>query len=106
MAERRASQAERYHLRQLMTRDSLAFALSGTFFGLLVGWIIGSQQVGPPVAAPPAAQTAAAPSNSEAQQPATLDTQQAAELAGKADANPKDSAVRVQLGNMYFDAAQ
>jgi tetratricopeptide (TPR) repeat protein len=89
-----------------MTRDSLAFALSGTLFGLIVGWIIGSQQIGPPPAAPAAQQAAAAPSTPEAQQPATLDTQQAAQLAQQASANPKDAAVRVQLGNMYFDAAQ
>jgi tetratricopeptide (TPR) repeat protein len=90
-----------------MTRDSVAFALSGTFFGLLVGWMIGSQQAAPPVAAPapqPAAQSA--PATTEGSQPATLDPQEAAQLARQADANPKDAAVRVQLGNMYFDAAQ
>jgi hypothetical protein len=31
-----------------MKRESIVFLISGTFFGLIVGWILGSQQtVGP-----------------------------------------------------------
>ena len=85
-----------------MNRNSLVFALSGTMFGLLVGWILGTQQA----AAPAAATTSATPS---AQGPATqtpppLDVQRAADLERQANAEPANAVVRVDLGNLYFDA--
>jgi tetratricopeptide (TPR) repeat protein len=78
------------------------FGVSGVFFGVLVGWIIGSQQAAPPrqVNAPQTA-TAAAPSQSAA--PA-LDESRAAALKSAASRNPSDADTRVQLGNLYFDA--
>jgi tetratricopeptide (TPR) repeat protein len=87
-----------------VNRDSLAFALAGTFFGLLVGWIIGSQQ-GRPAAPPPAPPTAAAttPPAGGASPPA-FDAARAADLERQADARPNDAAVRAELGNLYFDA--
>jgi tetratricopeptide (TPR) repeat protein len=86
-----------------MTRDSLALLLSGTFFGVLVGWIIGSQQAKPtvPPPAPVAAQSAPA-SNTPAPPPA-LDMARVADLEQKAKAAPADAAVRTELGNLYFD---
>jgi tetratricopeptide (TPR) repeat protein len=83
-----------------MRRDSVAFALSGTLFGLLVGWMLGSQQT-PPVAqvtppATPPAQTSAAPT--------PVDAQRAAQLEQQANAQPADAAVRTTLANLYFDA--
>jgi cytochrome c-type biogenesis protein CcmH/NrfG len=86
-----------------MRRDSLAFALSGTLFGVLVGWIIGSQQaVRPPVSAP-AAQAPASSSSSAASAPA-LDVARVAQLESRAAAEPANVAVRTELGNLYFDA--
>ena len=84
-----------------MNRDSLVFAISGMMFGLLVGWILGTQK-----AAPPAAPTAGA---ATAQMPATptpppLDVQRAAELERQANAEPGNAKLRVDLGNLYFDA--
>jgi tetratricopeptide (TPR) repeat protein len=77
-------------------------AVSGVFFGLLVGWIIGSQQGGggprpaaAPAAATPAPVTAAA---------APLDETRARALQVQAESRPNDAAVRVELGNLYFDA--
>jgi tetratricopeptide (TPR) repeat protein len=81
-----------------MRRDAVAFALSGTLFGLLVGWIIGSQQAPEPAAPPPAA---APPTTSAA--PA-FDGQRAADLERQASARPTDATVRESLGDLYFDA--
>ena len=84
-----------------MKKDSLAFALSGAFFGLLVGWIIGAQQGQPPAAvAPTATQSEAAPGGAT---PPSFDTARAADFERQASARPKDAAVRAALGNLYFD---
>ena len=85
-----------------MRKDALAFALSGTFFGLLIGWIIGSQQARPAVTAPPPASAASASSGSGAPAPA-FDAARAAELEPQANARTTDAAVRTALGNVYFD---
>ena len=87
-----------------MKRDAVVFLVSGTFFGLLVGWILGSQQGRPAVpAAAPAAQ-AAAPQPAGAAPAQPLDENRARALQATADANPSDAAVRIELGNLYFDA--
>jgi cytochrome c-type biogenesis protein CcmH/NrfG len=86
-----------------MTRDSLVFAVAGTFFGLLVGWMIGSQQGSAPRpgADPAEAGRAAQPA---AQAPAALDEAKVRALRETADRNPGDAATRAMLGNLYFDA--
>jgi cytochrome c-type biogenesis protein CcmH/NrfG len=87
-----------------MTREALIFGISGTCFGLLVGWILGSQQPqrGATPAAP-AAQTAQATSPGSPTPP-PLDVRRAAELERTANSQPSDPAVRAQLGDLYFDA--
>jgi tetratricopeptide (TPR) repeat protein len=83
-----------------MSRDAMVFALSGTFFGLIVGWILGGQAAGPRsvVTPPPTAATAPA----ETAPP--LDIQRASQLERQAAAQPADRLVRVELGNLYYDA--
>jgi cytochrome c-type biogenesis protein CcmH/NrfG len=83
----------------------IVYAATGAFFGLIVGWILGTQQATgrvPFAAAAPAAQmgTAAAP---PAAKPA-IDEAQAAALRAIAEKDPANVQSRVQLGNMYFDA--
>jgi len=82
-----------------MNRESLVFAISGVMFGLLVGWILGTQQAAPPPSA--AASAAQAP---PAQTTPALDVQRAAELERQANAQPANAKLRVDLGNLYFDA--
>ena len=87
-----------------MTRDAVIFGVSGTVFGLLMGWIIGSQQV--PRTAPP--QAASQTSQSSVPTPTTrpVDIQRAMALEKEAAAKPTDAAVRENLGNLYFDAGE
>jgi tetratricopeptide (TPR) repeat protein len=88
-----------------MKRESFVYMISGTVFGLLVGWIIGSQHAAPAVPPPAAAATQPAGGQAAGQQaPPPLDESRAAALASTAQQNPNDEATRVQLGNMYFDA--
>jgi tetratricopeptide (TPR) repeat protein len=78
------------------------FGLAGVFFGILVGWIVGSQQgAAPRPATPPAAERAATPGQSSA---APLDESRAATLLQSAERDPRDVRVRLELGNLYFDA--
>jgi tetratricopeptide (TPR) repeat protein len=90
-----------------MRRDSLVFALSGVFFGLLLGWIIGIQQAGGrmPVAQPaPPAPASGGPVQGTAAPTVVLDEARVRALTTAAQQRPQDAAVRVELGNVYFDA--
>ena len=87
-----------------MSKESVVFAVAGAFFGLIVGWILGSQQATPRPA--PAAARAEAPPPGQpqagAQQP-QFDETRARALEVRAQQAPSDPAVRAELGNMYFD---
>ena len=87
-----------------MRSDSVVFGIAGIFFGVLVGWIIGSQQASGVVPAPaaPAAATSGAQGGQSA--PPVFDESRAASLKATADRSPSDAETRVQLGNLYFDA--
>jgi tetratricopeptide (TPR) repeat protein len=84
-----------------LSRDSVVIGVAGVFFGVLIGWIIGSQQASAPRVAPATAQQSAPP---PAQTAAPLDESRAAALRAAAERDPKDAGTRVQLGNLYFDA--
>jgi cytochrome c-type biogenesis protein CcmH/NrfG len=84
-----------------VSRNALIFGVPGVLFGLLVGWIIGSQRDAPPMTAAPAATTAAAQPSDE---PPPLDVQRTSALEQSAKADPKNAAVRVELANLYYDA--
>ena len=88
-----------------MSKDSIVVGLAGVFFGVLIGWIIGSQQgTVAPAPAPVAAASQQAGSGAPAAPP--LDENRAAALKTTAQQNPGDAVTRVQLGNMYFDAGR
>jgi tetratricopeptide (TPR) repeat protein len=88
-----------------MKSESIAFGVAGTFFGLLAGWLIGSQQAAVRAPAPPA-QSAAAPSGAAAGAPAAprLDEQEVRRLEDLARSDSANATPRAQLGNLYFDA--
>ncbi len=91
-----------------MRPESIAFGVAGVAFGLIAGWIIGTQQatLRQPAVAPAAAQAAsAAPAGGgNSQRAAVLDENQVQALRTAADKEPSSAAPRVRLGNLYFDA--
>ena len=90
-----------------MPKESILFGVAGIFFGVIVGWIIGSQHAAAPVpGAATEAQTAQAAPSSQGEATVPLDEARAQTLRAAAEQNPRDAATRVQLGNMYFDAGR
>lgn len=92
-----------------MRAEALVFAVAGTLFGLLVGWMLGSQQARPTGigAQPPEIASAPSPPAANTAPPAArLDPGRVQELRTLADQNPTDPAPRIQLGNLFFDAEQ
>ena len=83
-----------------MKSESIAFAVAGLMFGLIAGWIIGSQQTTlrqPPQAARQAEQAPAATAP-------VLDEAKVRAFRSVAEREPANAGPRVQLGNLYFDA--
>jgi tetratricopeptide (TPR) repeat protein len=90
-----------------MKSDAIAFGIAGVFFGLIAGWIIGSQQSTlRPAAVPAAQQTVAPPSSagSSNTRAAVLNENEVTALKSVADRDKSNPKPRAQLGNLYFDA--
>ena len=90
-----------------MRAESIVFAIAGSLFGLIVGWIIGSQQATGPVratAVAPTQQSGPPPATAPQQQPARVDENRAQAIRTAAEQNPTDPKPRIELGNLYFDA--
>jgi tetratricopeptide (TPR) repeat protein len=86
-----------------MTRDAVVFGIAGACFGIVVGWIFGSQQGSGP--APPAAATQRPPQTAGSEPPAPeLDVNRVMALEKEAKARPTDAAIRAEIGNLYYDA--
>ena len=90
-----------------MKSDAIVFGIAGILFGLIAGWVIGSQQaVGrPPAAAAPVAQQAPAAGGSGSRA-AVLDETRVNALKTVAARDASSATPRVELGNLYFDAEQ
>jgi cytochrome c-type biogenesis protein CcmH/NrfG len=86
-----------------LTKESLVMGVSGILLGLLAGWIIGSHHAAPRVEPTRVEAAASAP---PAQETPQFDEALAARLKTTADANPRDAATRVQLGNVFFDGGR
>jgi tetratricopeptide (TPR) repeat protein len=88
-----------------MKTDAVAFGIAGILFGLIAGWIIGSQQASgrPPAAAAPVAQ-ASASGGAGTTRAAVLDETQVTALKTVAEREATNATPRTQLGNLYFDA--
>ena len=87
-----------------MKSDAIAFGLAGIVFGLIAGWIIGTQQA-PGRAPVAAATTAAAPASAATgTRAAVLDETQVTALKSVVEREPTNAKSRVDLANLYFDA--
>ena len=88
-----------------MKTDAVAFGVAGIAFGLIAGWVIGTQQANlrtPNSPPPPAASTApAAPADTRA---AVLDEAQVTALKAVAERDAANPKPRADLANLYFDA--
>jgi len=88
-----------------MRADAIVFGIAGALFGLIVGWVLGSQQTARnPRDTAPVAQ--AAPAQQQPPAAVPVDPARVKALEETAGQNPKDVPARVQLGNMFFDAEQ
>jgi tetratricopeptide (TPR) repeat protein len=91
-----------------MKSDAIAFGIAGVLFGLIAGWIIGSQQAGvrPPTAGAPAAESSAGggASGGASTRAAVLDQTQVNALQAVAEREPSNPKPRIDLANLYFDA--
>jgi tetratricopeptide (TPR) repeat protein len=86
-----------------MKSDAIAFGVAGIAFGLIAGWIIGSQQDAgrTPAAAPVAA---AAPAGDAEPRAAILDDTKVNALKAVAEREATNPKPRIELANLYFDA--
>jgi cytochrome c-type biogenesis protein CcmH/NrfG len=90
-----------------MRADAIVFGIAGSLFGLIVGWVLGSQQAtGAARLAAPVAQAAPAQQQAAAPPAAPIDPERVKALEAAAGQNPRDVQPRIQLGNMFFDAEQ
>src|SRR5262245_12896954 len=83
-----------------MRSESIVFAVAGMCFGVILGWVIGTQQQ-PPTAAPPPAASAGQGSTRQAP---PLDEARVQSLTTVIKNDPKNAQAVVQLANTYFDA--
>jgi cytochrome c-type biogenesis protein CcmH/NrfG len=94
-----------------MRSDSIFLGICGILFGVMLGWVIGSQQAGRRAATPvQLQQSAPAPAGGDqaagggARTPPPLDEGKVQSLQTIIKSDPKNAGAYVQLGNTYFDA--
>lgn len=93
-----------------MKLDAVVYTVAGMAFGVILGWVIGAQQLGRTAQAPAAPQQISQ-SAPPAGQPAAggraapaLDQARVDQLTSAINTDPKNTTAIVQLANVYFDA--
>lgn len=92
-----------------MKAESIVYTIAGMCFGIILGWIIATQQ---PVKSPvpvtqvagSGAQQGQAAGSASGQQAKVLDEARVQQLRTILNSDPKNAGAAVQLGNTYFDA--
>jgi Tfp pilus assembly protein PilF len=85
-----------------MKSDAIAYGVAGILFGLIAGWIIGTQQAASRPT--PAPQAATQQAQTQATAPPPLDETKVTAFKSVADREPNNPTPRIELGNLYFDA--
>lgn len=89
-----------------MRPDSIAFAVAGMCFGIILGWVMATQQADRPGAPAPSTSPSAqsqGTGNAQPQAP-TLDEGRVQALTTILKGDPKNANAALQLANVYFDA--
>jgi tetratricopeptide (TPR) repeat protein len=87
-----------------MKSESIAYGIAGVAFGLIAGWIIGTQQAAPRTAAAQPTQAAAPAQSAGTPRAAILDDAKVTALKSVAERQPTNAQPRAELANLYFDA--
>jgi Flp pilus assembly protein TadD len=87
-----------------MKSEAIAYGIAGVLFGLIAGWVIGSQQTVARPSSAAAPQAASAPAAAASPRVPVLDEAQVTALKSVAQREPKNAQPRTQLANLYFDA--
>jgi tetratricopeptide (TPR) repeat protein len=91
-----------------MRLDAVVYIVAGMAFGVILGWVIGAQQLGrtAQVPAAPVQQQSAAPPAAQngARTAPALDQARVDQLTAAINTDPKNTTAIVQLANVYFDA--
>lgn len=87
-----------------MKADSIAYVIAGMCFGVILGWVIGTQQTRRPLPAVAQSSAAGGQTAGNPQQAPPLDEGRVQALTTIVKNDPKNADALVQLGNTYFDA--
>jgi tetratricopeptide (TPR) repeat protein len=87
-----------------MKSESIAYVVAGMCFGIILGWVIGTQQARRPGPAAPVTANQPAGGSTVQQQAPPLDEGRVQTLNTILQSDPKNVSATVQLGNAYFDA--
>lgn len=86
-----------------MKLESAVFAVAGMCFGIILGWVIGTQQARVAVTTAPAPAAQAAAATTQRQAP-PLDEAKVQSLTTILKSDPNNASATLQLANAYFDA--
>lgn len=90
----------------IMKSESIAYVVAGICMGVILGWVIGTQQAQRPAAAAMQPAAAAASSGTVQTQAPPLDEGRVQALTTILTSDPENANAAIQLGNTYFDAEQ
>ena len=89
-----------------MKAESVAFAVAGMCFGIILGWVLATQEANRPNPVAPVPAPAAAPAATSQRQAPPLDETRVKALQAAIEKEPKNAANYALLANAYFDAEQ